>query len=194
MTQKDASFVRITGGEYRGRKIRTPGGHTHPMGERERLALFNTVNSLIEEGLNGNAVLDAFSGSGALAIEALSRGAIFALIIEKDPKAAKVIEGNLRELGIPEDRWKISNGDIYKLRYIDKPSPYRVVFMDPPYDEYDAEKIKKLAWLVSPGAYLVLSHPGDAPEIKGMDHFYTRKYASCYVSYYLRTSAFDDFR
>ena len=63
--------VRITSGSYKGRRVATPGGKTHPMGNREKIALFNMVS----EYLPGSRVLDAYAGSGALGIEALSRGA-----------------------------------------------------------------------------------------------------------------------
>ena len=62
--------VRISGGVFRGQRIKTPGGGTHPMGERERTALFN----MIFEHLNGSSVIDLYCGGGTLGIEALSRG------------------------------------------------------------------------------------------------------------------------
>ena len=80
--------LRITSGNYRGRKIATPGGKTHPMGERERLALFNMIGPFIPEAM----VLDAFSGSGALGIEALSRGAKHVVFVDIDKKAFETIK------------------------------------------------------------------------------------------------------
>ena len=88
--------VRITSGIYRGHSILTPGEGTHPMGERERLALFNKISDY----LPGANVLDAFAGSGALGIEAMSRGAASVTFVEKSPKAAKIIRENLKTLGI----------------------------------------------------------------------------------------------
>lgn len=90
------NYVRITSGEFRGRKIETPGDGTHPMGERERLALFN----MIAERLPGAMVLDAFSGSGALGIEALSRGARGAVFVDASRKAVGCIRSNLSLLGL----------------------------------------------------------------------------------------------
>lgn len=90
------NLVRITSGRFKGRKIATPGGETHPMGERERLALFN----MISEYLPGAMVLDAFAGSGALGIEALSRGASKVAFVDSSQKATRCIRGNLLSLDI----------------------------------------------------------------------------------------------
>lgn len=90
------NYVRITSGEFRGRKIETPGDRTHPMGERERLALFN----MIAERLPGAVVLDAFSGSGALGIEAFSRGASEVVFVDASRKAVRCIRNNLSILDI----------------------------------------------------------------------------------------------
>ena len=80
-------FIKITSGIFRGRNISTPGGKTHPMGERERLALFN----MISEYLPKAAVLDAYAGSGALGIEAISRGADKVLFVDKSADAVRKI-------------------------------------------------------------------------------------------------------
>lgn len=90
------NYVRITSGEFRGRKIETPGDGTHPMGERERLALFN----MITERLPGAMVLDAFAGSGALGVEALSRGAKGVVFVDASRKAVECIRNNLSMLDI----------------------------------------------------------------------------------------------
>ena len=90
------NLVRITSGRFKGRKIATPGGETHPMGERERLALFN----MISEHLPGAMVLDVFAGSGALGIEALSRGAGKVVFVDSSQKATRCIRGNLLSLDI----------------------------------------------------------------------------------------------
>ena len=89
--------IKITSGKYRGRSIKSPNSRlTHPMGAREKLALFN----MISEYLPGAIVLDAYAGSGALGIEALSRGANYVMFIEKNPHIAGVIRKNLAELGL----------------------------------------------------------------------------------------------
>ena len=84
--------IKITSGKYRGRTIKSPNSKlTHPMGAREKLAMFN----MISEYLSGAVVLDVYAGSGALGIEALSRGASYAMFVEKNPQIAQVIRRNL---------------------------------------------------------------------------------------------------
>ena len=153
--------VRIISGKWGGRKISTPGEGTHPMGERERNALFN----MISEYLPGNLVLDAFAGSGALGIEALSRGAKAVTFVEKAPRACRVITQNLAELGAGSDTAEVLRGDAYKL--LEATPKYGVVLVDPPYDTYDGVKIGGLAQMVDKDGVLVLSHPGEAPEMPG---------------------------
>ena len=89
-------IVTVTSGKYRGRRILTPGLGTHPMGSREKLALFNMLTGKIE----GATVLDAFAGSGALGIEALSRGAFKVIFVDNSKKATEVISKNLDTLVI----------------------------------------------------------------------------------------------
>lgn len=92
--------IRITGGSLRGRVIDSPEvAGTHPMGSREKMALFNMLVNLRGD-LQGPRVLDAYAGSGALGIEALSRGAAEVVLVEKNRQAARVIQQNLANLGL----------------------------------------------------------------------------------------------
>lgn len=91
--------LRIIAGKYGGRLISTPGTHaTHPMGDRERSAIFNSV----QHDLPGVRVLDAFAGSGSIGLEALSRGAAHVTFLEKDHKARKVLTQNVQTLGVQD--------------------------------------------------------------------------------------------
>lgn len=176
------NFVKITSGVYRGRKISTPGGKTHPMGERERLALFN----MISEYLPDASVLDAFAGSGALGIEALSRGANEATFVEKDTKACRVIQENLRELGIAPRQAEVKRGDAYTI-LATATHQWKVVLVDPPYDGFDRVRIENLSDVVmGQGGILVLSHPGEAPEIPGLVLQKSRQYAGATISLYVK--------
>jgi len=87
--------IRITGGEFGSRTIATPGGDTHPMGDRERLAIFNSLADTIHDA----RVLDMFAGSGALGIEALSRGAKSVVFVDNSKVAREVIKENVERLG-----------------------------------------------------------------------------------------------
>lgn len=169
----------ITGGKYRGRKIATPGGATHPMGSRERLALFNMLVGELE----GASVLDAFAGSGSLGIEALSRGASEVVFIEKNRVATEIIKQNLAELGASDNTRIIKN--LVKDAISDL-GEFAVVLADPPYDNFDATEVEPLAQVVKNDGVLALSHPGDAPEIKGLTLAKTRKYAGASISVYFR--------
>ena len=83
--------IRVTSGKLRGRVLRSPDtSGTHPMGAREKLALFNMVN------VEGERVLDAYAGSGAVGVEALSRGASEVVFVENNRRTARVILENLQ--------------------------------------------------------------------------------------------------
>ncbi|MBQ2695501.1 16S rRNA (guanine(966)-N(2))-methyltransferase RsmD [Candidatus Saccharibacteria bacterium] len=191
--------MRIAAGIYKNSEIATPGEGTHPMGSRERLALFN----MITEYLPGSRVLDVFAGSGALGIEALSRGAESVIFIEKNPKACETIKNNLKKLKISATRGEVIRADVYAVLGVvpdastnvpinTSVAPARaigefgVVLADPPYDNYDEEKIKMLTRAVTtPNGVLVLSHPTEvAPEMPGLTLLKTRKYASAHISIY----------
>ncbi len=174
--------VKITSGDLKGRSIQTPGGHTHPMGERERLALFN----MIAEFLPGNFVLDAFAGSGALGIEAISRGAGFVVFMEKDARACKTIEKNLIDLNLYPHKGGVLKYDVYTVLKT-ATDRWGIVLADPPYDQYDEKKLQVLARVVAdPGGILVLSHPGEAPEMPGLKLLKTRQYAVAHISIYVK--------
>lgn len=166
--------VRIIAGNLRGRTIFTPGDGTHPMGERERLALFNMVQGF----LPGALVLDAFSGSGALGIEAISRGADEACFVEKSRKACQVIRENLRDLGM--------GGEVFCENVVNFTTDKRfeVILADPPYDRFEVTEVAHLTQFLKDGGILVLSHPGEAPELPETKLLKTKKYAGARISIY----------
>ncbi len=168
--------VRITSGKYRSRKIDTPGGKTHPMGERERLALFNMIAKSIPEAM----VLDAFSGSGALGIEALSRGASNVVFIEKDCKAENVIRRNLDALRLPSTSICM---DVMKFEADER---FDVILADPPYDAFNIEAVKHLVKFLATNGVFVLSHPGEAPVLTDLRLNKTNSYAGANISIYTR--------
>lgn len=126
--------MRVIAGEFRSRRLRTiPGLNTRPTPDRLRETLFDILAPRIE----GTVFLDAYAGSGAVGIEALSRGAARAILIESSRAAAAVIRENLKNLGI-EDRAEVVAGKVRTA--LPRFSP-EIVFLDPPYDaaaEYDA--------------------------------------------------------
>ncbi|MDO4612235.1 MAG: RsmD family RNA methyltransferase [Candidatus Saccharibacteria bacterium] len=170
--------VRVTSGFLRGRKLATPGSGTHPMGSREKLALFNMISAYLMRA----EVLDAFAGSGALGIEALSRGARHVVFVEKSGGAVEAIRENLRNLDLLEDS-EIFQGSVAEFLPSRK---FDVVIADPPYDDFRIFEIEKLAWLVKDEGVLVLSHPGEAPELPGFSLLKNNSYAKAHISIYVK--------
>ena len=169
--------IRIASGEFRGRNIKSPNSKlTHPMGSREKLALFN----MISDYLPGASVLDAFAGSGALGIEALSRGAESAVFVEKSNSVSKTIKDNVSSLGL-NDRANIIIGDVSNLK-IDK--KFDIIIADPPYDNFEPSKLKNLVALLKNTGIFVLSHPKEAPIVEGLELQKIRKYAAAQISIY----------
>ena len=150
--------LRITGGELKGRRIRVPSGPgLRPMMERVRLAMFSVLG---HDLLDGARILDLFSGTGAIGIEALSRGAGHADFVEANRIRARAIERSLQELSID------TAGRVYRMRVSRALStltgPYDLVFADPPFslDDWDGllEEISEGRVMTKDGT-LVVEHP-----------------------------------
>lgn len=127
--------MRIIAGEHRGRTLRAPKGEgTRPTTDRVRESLMSAIASA-RGGFDGAVVLDAFAGSGALGFEALSRGAAWACLAERDGAALRVVRGNAEALGYGADRLRVAAGDVLGKRLPLPPagSGYDLVFLDPPY-------------------------------------------------------------
>ncbi|MGG8408629.1 16S rRNA (guanine(966)-N(2))-methyltransferase RsmD [Streptomyces sp. 12297] len=124
-------MTRVIAGVAGGRRLAVPPGTgTRPTSDRAREGLFSTWESL--HGVEGSRVLDLYGGSGAVGLEALSRGASHALLVEADPKAAKAIRDNIRSLGLPGAEFRAGRAE----QIVTGPAPaepYDIVFLDPPY-------------------------------------------------------------
>lgn len=174
-------LIRVIGGVYGGRKLDAPDGRTtHPMGERIRNAVFNSLGST----LTGATVLDAFAGTGAVGIEALSRGASHAVFVEKDRIAQKCISNNFTSL-------QVSNAQLIKApvsSWLDiyAGEKFNIIFADPPYYDPQLPVIKRLSSLLQPGGTLVLSWPEQqaAPQLPGMQAVFERVYAGARIVMY----------
>jgi 16S rRNA (guanine966-N2)-methyltransferase len=122
--------MRIIAGRWRGRKLATPKDRAiRPTADRAREALFN----ILEHGeprLLGARFLDLFAGTGAIGLEALSRGAAEVVLVESDRAAARLIEANLRALGEPADA-RLVRADAARLG--PAPHPFDLVVLDPPW-------------------------------------------------------------
>ena len=127
--------MRIIAGELRGRTVASPNASTtRPTTDRVREALFSSLYSRAGE-LSGMRVLDAFAGSGALGIEALSRGAARCSFFEKDASACKVLRANLRKLGLGPERACVHQADVLASpgATLAAEGPFDIVLLDPPY-------------------------------------------------------------
>jgi 16S rRNA (guanine966-N2)-methyltransferase len=142
--------VRIVAGEFRGRRLSAPRGvRTRPTADRVREALFSMLGDV-----SGARVLDLYAGSGALGIEALSRGAAAAVFVERDPRALAAIRRNLDALGLAED---VVRQDA--LRFLARAEgTFDLVFCDPPYDSVPriaGPLAERLPALLAEGARIV---------------------------------------
>jgi 16S rRNA (guanine966-N2)-methyltransferase len=138
--------TRVIGGQARGRRLQVPGRGTRPTADRTREALFNSLGALLE--IPGCAVLDLYAGSGAVGLEALSRGAASAVLVESDPAAAATIAANVAALGLPGARLVRRTVERYLVEPPDE--PFDVVFIDPPYAVADEALAAVLARLGDP--------------------------------------------
>ena len=169
--------VKITSGLFRGRELKAPqNGVTHPMGSREKLALFNSLSDKIKDKI----ILDVFAGTGALGLEALSRGASHVTFIEADKKAAEILKQNAIVLGVFE-QVRIYNT---KAEKIDFDSPFDIVIADPPYEYFHDLPFSVLDRLAKTAReYFVLSHPSDFdPHAIAAELLSTKAYAGSRIT------------
>ncbi|KAB0682602.1 16S rRNA (guanine(966)-N(2))-methyltransferase RsmD [Aureimonas leprariae] len=125
--------MRIVGGRFRGRAIATPKTDAiRPTTDRARETLFNILGHAFPGALDGARVLDLFSGTGALGIEALSRGARFCLFVEKGVEARGLLRANIEAFGLT-GATKLFRRDATKLGDAAPQEPFDLLFADPPY-------------------------------------------------------------
>jgi 16S rRNA (guanine966-N2)-methyltransferase len=146
--------ARVIAGEAGGRRLTVPGGRsTRPTSDRAREGLFATVTSIVGP-LAGARVLDLYAGSGAVGLEALSRGAGHVLLVESGARAAQVIRQNIAAIGLPGATVIADRVERVLARGPEpapKPGRYNVVFADPPYAAPDEEVTRVLSLLASEG-------------------------------------------
>jgi 16S rRNA (guanine966-N2)-methyltransferase len=157
--------MRIVGGEFRGRPLVAPASRDiRPSSDRLREALFDILLHRYGDHLDGARVLDLFAGTGALGLEALSRGAAYALFVEDDATARGLIRRNIEALGLT-GRTRIFRRDATQLGMAGTVPPFDLAFVDPPYGRGLGEKAlaaaRAGAWLKA-GALCVLEESAKA--------------------------------
>jgi 16S rRNA (guanine966-N2)-methyltransferase len=167
MARPAGSGVRVIAGAHRGRRLAVPAGEgVRPTKDIVREAMFSALDS--RGMIADSAVLDLYSGSGALAIESLSRGAANAVLVEREAVALLAINQNLEHLGLRE-RARVARSSVASFLAAPPPreAPFDLVFADPPYDTSDdavAELIDSLTapgWLAT-GAMISVERPARA--------------------------------
>jgi 16S rRNA (guanine966-N2)-methyltransferase len=167
--------VRIVAGEFGGRRLVVPrDGRVRPTADRVREAWM----SILAPELQGARVLDLFAGSGALGLEALSRGAASATFVELAPGSLEALRANVDALGVG-DRVTVRRGDA--LRFVQGlgPRAYDVAFADPPYTTDAADRLMALFRSVPFARILSVEHPADR-RVEGDD---TRRYGDTAVTF-----------
>lgn len=139
----DQPMTRIIAGALRGRRLTVGGEHTRPTSDRVREALFSMLDARI--GVDGVDVLDLYAGSGALGLEALSRGGRQAVFVESDRKALAAVRANVSTCGVGDRATVVGRSVVDYLSGAQR--PFDLIFADPPYAIDDAEVTKVLARL-----------------------------------------------
>ncbi len=153
--------IKIIAGQYKGRLLEVP-AVSRPTLARARQVVFDILYSLIPGGVGDKIVLDCFAGSGAMALEALSRGASYAYLMDKDHTAIGVMHDNIKKLGITNA--SIMRVDLQKRIYKNKERAVDIVFLDPPYGKVDISlvlsNLKKCGW-IDEATFIVVEYNED---------------------------------
>lgn len=153
-------MTRIIAGAARGRVLKVPASGVRPTGDRAREAMFNSLGSLLD--LEGARVLDLYAGSGALGLEALSRGAGEVVLVESGPKVLPVLRGNVAAVGLPGA--SVVVGSVPAVVARPASAAFDLVLADPPYAVAPEVVLDVLGGLVTngwlaPEAVLVVERP-----------------------------------
>ncbi len=178
--------MRIIAGEMRSRRLKTLEGlDTRPTGEKAREALF----SILMNRVPGARVLDLYAGSGALSLEALSRGAEFAVLVDCAPKACKVIAENINSLGCGPKTRLIRGTDLSAVAMLkSEKDSFDLILLDPPY-RMDAAPVCQAimeAGLLKDDGMVVVEHAKETPPLTpdSLELIDRRAYGAAGISFY----------
>ena len=179
-------MTRVVAGDLGGRRLTVPAGRgTRPTSERVREGLFSTLVAM-RGSLAGTAFLDLYAGSGAVGIEAASRGAARVTCVERDPRALAVLRSNVAALA--PDVVEVTATPVERLLRSPASQPWDVVFLDPPYSDPVKEVLTLLAtedWL-APSAVLVVERSARDAEPEwpdGVESDRSRRYGDTVLRY-----------
>ena len=178
--------MRIVGGTHKGRSLKGPASQSiRPTSDRLRESLFNILAHSYSDAANGARVIDLFAGTGALGIEALSRGAAYCLFVDDGTEARSLIRGNVEALGLGGIT-RIFRRNAAKLGPMPPQNPFTLAFLDPPYGRSLAEEaLQSLhdgSWLADDAIVVVEESTGakfDWPE--GFREFERRDYGDTQI-------------
>jgi len=177
--------MRIISGQLGGRIFESPHGHrTHPMSDKVRGALFNTLGDL-----GGLDILDPFGGSGAISFEAVSRGAKSAVVIDSDRRAQQTIASNIKKLELSEKiRLVKSNAGAWSRT--NQAKKFNIVIADPPYDDTQEKLLEELVHHTAIGGLFVLSWPADKnfPLFSSLNEISRKQYGDAQLVFYKQVS------
>lgn len=183
--------MRIVAGEHRGRVLQVPDGlDTRPTTDRVREAVMSSVYSQLG-GFEGANVLDAFSGTGAMGLEAMSRGAASAVLNDMSPKSRQAIEANVRSLHYGSPDVRVTSVDALAMALPRGSRSYDLVFVDPPYATSQEEVARLIvdareAGTLASGCLVVYEHDepaSEAMDLTGVQLVSEKRYGKTYVSY-----------
>lgn len=194
-------MTRVIAGKAGGRRLTVPPGNgTRPTSDRAREGLLSTWQSLLGGPLDGERVLDLYAGSGAVGLEALSRGASHTLLVEAEARAARVIRENVKALGLPGA--EVRAGKAEQIIQSAPTAPYDLVFLDPPYrvTDHDLREIlltlRTQGWL-APEAIVTVERSTRGGEFKwpqGYEAVKARRYGEGTFWYGRAASTCEDAR
>jgi 16S rRNA (guanine966-N2)-methyltransferase len=179
--------VRVIAGKLRGRPLRAPQGlNTRPTMDRAREAIFQILGDL-----SGLRVVDFFAGTGAMGIEALSRGADHSVFVESDRAAAKAIKDNLERLGVASSATVLEMPADRARSRLEKLGPFDLVLSDPPWRIAQEAAVSVAGWtkgILSADARVLLGHPAaspvELPETTGLSLADRRKWGGSGMSFF----------
>jgi 16S rRNA (guanine966-N2)-methyltransferase len=184
--------MRIIAGLAKGRSIAAVASSTRPTSDRAREALFSTLSSEFGE-FDGLHVLDLYAGTGAIALEALSRGAAIVHAVEKDDAAAKAITSNYENMKSAPcpGTFHLYSMSVHRFLQDKAAHPYHFIYIDPPYEVDDIDVIETLIQLrdgdyIDPQALIAIERNSRVKEIswpEGLEEFREKKYGQATIFY-----------